>query len=187
MKTLPLSPLTRRGESWRRELEFLRASIAHAPGSAQSWWWRMRAKIVTYLLARYGRDSSRGSEAPPSSMPAEPPDVEVGPRKRVAPRPGMEFRGKLDEIRSSNEGFRHSFPEESPPRFAGALWRLPLIVLFFSFCLILMIVLFCGFCLIVMDYVQKSGHPKRDAMMIFLGGAFIMVIATWFTAWRVRR
>jgi hypothetical protein len=135
-------------------------------------------KIVSYLLARYGRDSSRESEAPSVGMPLDLPDVEVGPRKQVMPRPGSAFREKLDEIRSSNDGFRESLPEEEPPaRFSGIIGALPAILIFYGACLV-------G---LGIGYWWESGALTSDVIAILIGGPFLIILATWFAASRSRR
>ncbi len=176
MKTLPPSHLTRRGESWSRELEFLRESITQAPGNPQTWWWRMRAKVVNYLISRYGRDHSRTFEAPTAAMPTELRDVEIGTRKRVEPRKGKEFREKLDEIRSSNDGFRDTLPEEPPPCSAGIIGPLLLILMLYGVFLV-----FLG-----IAYGLEHSVATSDAINILFSGTFIIGIATWIAALRAR-
>ncbi len=169
-----------------RELEFLRASIAHAPASSQNWLWRIRAKILTYLLARYGRETSREPVAPPAApMPAAALlDVEIGPRQHVEPRPGEAFRDKLSEIRSSNDGFRSSYPEE--PEAGGSAWRW----IWRCGVLLLVSLIVCGGLLLLLAVfivaLERDAAAYANAVSL-IWVMFIMTVTTWLLVPRGRR
>jgi acetylornithine deacetylase len=56
MKT-PLQHFSsRRLDAWQGEREFLQRSVAREPEAAQAWWWKLRMRVLAFVIARYGVD-----------------------------------------------------------------------------------------------------------------------------------
>ena len=92
---------SRLAEKWALNLEFLRASLEHDPDGPQAWRWEIKARVLTYLLARYGNDPRAGVIRPTPST--EVADVQPLPRNTIAPRPRQVFTERLQRIAEAND------------------------------------------------------------------------------------
>lgn len=57
---LTLQPVSPMAVAWLAELHSLKASMSGDPSHSAAWRWRMRVRILTFLLSRYGSDPNLG-------------------------------------------------------------------------------------------------------------------------------
>src|SRR5262245_10166771 len=62
---------------WMAQLRRLQKSLLREPAHAMAWRWKIRAKILTYLILRYGADPDLDLRLSPGTppTPASVPDV----------------------------------------------------------------------------------------------------------------
>lgn len=92
---------SRLAEKWALHLEFLRASLKHEPCGSQAWRWQIKARVLTYLVARYGNDPKVAVIRTTAS--AEPAALQPFRRHHVAPRPREVFTERLQRIADAND------------------------------------------------------------------------------------
>lgn len=120
---------------WSHRLARLRSLVA-AGAEGPAWLWRIRIRVLTYLLARYGEPDGPESSGEPGetadgagALPPEPaPPVSAGYRLRLVaadhpPRAGAAISPVLDEIHEVNTGLRAARWEDPPPEQVWAWWR----------------------------------------------------------------
>jgi len=44
--------------TWQAQLEMLQAALSHDPTNPLAWRWRVRVKVLCYLVSRYGEQSN---------------------------------------------------------------------------------------------------------------------------------
>lgn len=102
---------TRRLPSWQGEWEFLQRSLAAEPDAPQAWWWKLRLRVLTFVITRYGADPVvRARDHAP--VPCETDrDAIFGERRTVEPRPRATLGARLQSIVEAND-----FPRPPAPR-----------------------------------------------------------------------
>jgi hypothetical protein len=120
---------------WSVRLARLHRLVA-AGGEGPTWLWRIRIRILSYLLARYGeppepaaplephRPEGDARVIPPEPVP--PPVIGYSPRPVAAehpPKAATAITPVLDEIQALNEGLKAARWENPPPGQAWAWWR----------------------------------------------------------------
>ncbi|MHC4963351.1 MAG: hypothetical protein ACYTGE_00415 [Planctomycetota bacterium] len=110
--------------------------LVEAGERGPAWLWRIRIRILSYLLARYGEPGEPGppepslpEPSPPELAPPEPsPPVFVatsGPPVGVEhpPKPGAVITPILDDIHEANDFVRMARGQDPPPELAWTWWR----------------------------------------------------------------
>jgi hypothetical protein len=112
MKNTPFQYFsTRRLPAWQGELEFLQQSLAHEPEAAQAWLWKLRLRVLTFVIRRYGSDPTvRARDHAPTPRETSG-DLMFGERRTVEPRPRETLGTHLQSIAKEND-----FPRPPAPR-----------------------------------------------------------------------
>jgi hypothetical protein len=115
---------------WSMRLARLRALLAGG-GDGPAWLWRIRIRILSYLLARYGEPEPPAAppadEAPP--LPREPvPPVSIGFRMPAVavehpPKAAPVITPVLDEIHEVNADLRAARWEPPRPAEVWTWWQ----------------------------------------------------------------
>jgi hypothetical protein len=125
-----INPVTH-GWSWR--LENLRRLIDREP-DGPVWYWRIRVRILRYLLARYPESTEHpvaitpDRELPPGAAAEAPPPalpVTVVPMVAVQhpPKPPALLAELLDDVHHVNREHRIAEQVECPPDLVWEWWR----------------------------------------------------------------
>ena len=117
MKTPPTHFHSQRVADWQAEWEFLQHSLAHEPHAAQAWWWKLRLRVLTFLIMRYGADPAVRARDHTPHEPTMSPDLFFGERRSAVPRPPETFRNHLRDIAQANDG-KPPAPPDFPARWS---------------------------------------------------------------------
>jgi hypothetical protein len=94
---------TRRLPAWQGELEFLQRSLMHEPDAVQAWWWKLRMRVLAFVIARYGTDVPvRAQDYAPEPHETSG-DLMFGERRTVEPRPREALGAHLRSIAKEND------------------------------------------------------------------------------------
>ena len=118
MKALPPHLRSRFAERWLAELNFLEESLAHAATAPQSWRWKIRLRILSFLVSRYGEQTEPWRQPHDRVSHDEDSTTENVLIRRepdfVGTRSRDDVRGHLHRIRTSNDACRHVMHESMP-------------------------------------------------------------------------
>jgi hypothetical protein len=115
MKT-PLQHFSsRRLGTWQGEWEFLQRSLARDPDALQVWWWKLRMRVLAFVIARYGADPAvrdRDHAPEPREIAS---DVTFGERHTIEPRPRSALGAHLESMAKTNDfSGPRSLPDDHP-------------------------------------------------------------------------
>lgn len=118
MKTSLHHLASRRVAAWQGEWEFLQRSLAREPGASQAWWWKIRLRVLAYVIVRYGADPAvRALDHLPEPR-ASSGDFTFAERRTVEPRPREALGAHLKSIAEANDFQRPLVPRDDDARFA---------------------------------------------------------------------
>ena len=103
-RTFPYGSLTRRALAWEARRKAVESRLhRHSLSGGRKWYLIIESKILTFLLARYGRDP----ELDWTPTPKVPPAFDIKARRRGGeikrPKSGAEIRVLLARIADANE------------------------------------------------------------------------------------
>ena len=115
MKT-PLQHFSsRRLGAWQSEWEFLQRSVAREPEAAQAWWWKLRLRVLEFVIARYGADPAvrvRDHAPAPRKIAG---DWMCGERRTIEPRPRAALGARLESMAGKNDySGPRALPDDQP-------------------------------------------------------------------------
>jgi hypothetical protein len=102
---------TRRLSEWQGEVEFLQQSLTREPEAAQAWWWKLRLKVLTFVIRHYGADPVVRARDYAPALRETSGDLMHGERRTVEPRPHAALGVHLQSIAKEND-----FPRPPAPR-----------------------------------------------------------------------
>lgn len=110
---------------WQAELAKLGA--LSSSGSHKAWYFQMRARVLRYLISRYGITAATGTVDSPAAtdLPSITPALPRKPVKDVRPiRTQREIRSRLDCIRRHCAYAKPILPDVRPNTTVGKLCRI---------------------------------------------------------------
>ena len=106
---------TRRLSSWQGEWEFLRLSLAAEPDAVQAWWWKLRLRVLNFVIKRYGADAAVRARDHAAAPREAGGDVMFGERRTIEPRPREALGAHLQSMAGTNVFLRRRLlPDEHP-------------------------------------------------------------------------
>jgi len=102
---------TRRLSEWQGEVEFLQQSLTREPEASQAWWWKLRLRVLTFVIRRYGSDPTVRARDHAPALRETGGDLMFGERRTVEPRPREALGTHLQSIAKEND-----FPRPPAPR-----------------------------------------------------------------------
>ncbi len=112
MARRPLHAESQRAASWSARLGRLEFLLSAAPHSAQAWRWRLQAKVLRFLLARYGSRTDLDEARPDTEAPAAPLEI-VLPDQPKPPMAPLKMRRVLVRVAQGN--FHKVYDPLPPP------------------------------------------------------------------------
>jgi hypothetical protein len=98
---LTYTPPSSSALSWGQQLQMLRSALLHDPTNPLAWRWRVRAKVLTYMVSRYG-EAGNLQLATSEPVIGRASEVKILPyAARPLPSPET-IRKMLDEIAGIN-------------------------------------------------------------------------------------
>jgi hypothetical protein len=116
MRTSPHYFFTRRVAIWEGEREFLERSLACEPDAAQAWWWKLRLRVLEFVVARYGADPVVRARDHAPEPHATGADLTFGERRTIEPRPRAALGAHLQSIAEANDFPRPPAPPDDDDR-----------------------------------------------------------------------
>ena len=103
MTATPLKPASQRAAAWATELQHLNSFLQLDPANPEAWRWRMQVRILSFLIARYGTEPSRGAEPVEHVASSPVPAVPFPERHSRSLRARGVLRQFLERIADANQ------------------------------------------------------------------------------------
>ncbi|MDB5388155.1 MAG: hypothetical protein JWM11_3801 [Planctomycetaceae bacterium] len=98
-----LHPQSSLAATWISELQGLKASLIQDPANALAWRWRVRCKILKYLISRYGCEPGLHFRDPDEALDLTFANRIPGERKNNLVRTGTYIRQVLGRVAEANK------------------------------------------------------------------------------------